>query len=88
MLNANEYQGPSFVAHDTAGKDYMLVPVYHCHTDAAGEQAGQGYAIGDLARLWTSTGQAVRRDSAGRYTILDKDPRREVPLVSNHPKAI
>jgi hypothetical protein len=66
----------------------MLVPVYQCHVDAVGGQVGQAYDIGDLARLWTSTGQSVRRDSPGHYTILDKDPRREVQLVSNHPKAI
>jgi hypothetical protein len=87
-MNAREYQGPSFVAHDDAGNDYMLVPVYHCHFDHAGEQVGQAYAISDLARMWTANGEAVRRDAVGRYTILNQDPRLEVPLVSHHPKAI
>jgi hypothetical protein len=88
LSQPREYQGPFFVAHDEAGNDYMLVPVYRCNLDDAGEQVGHGYRLNDLARIWTANGQAVRRDSAGCYTILDQDPRREVKLVSHHPKAV
>ena len=88
MTQPNEYNGPAFVAHDEAGHDYMLVPVYRCHLDSVGDQVGHGYAVDDLVRLWTASGDVVRRDAAGRYTILHNDPRREVTLTSNHPKAV
>lgn len=88
MSSPQEYNGPPFVAHDDAGNDYMLVPVYRCNVDRAGDQVGQGYSAGDLVRLWTATGHIVRRDAPGRYTILDNDPRREVPLTSNHSRAV
>ena len=88
MSNSLEYDGPPFVAHDEAGNDYMLVPVYRCQVDAAGDQVGRGYAVHDLDRLWTATGDIVRRDALGHYTILDNHPRRQVALTSNHPKCI
>lgn len=88
LTQPDEYNGPSFVAHDDAGNDYMLVPVYRCQFDSAGDRVGTGYEIDDLVRLWTATGDVVRRDELGRYTILHNDPRRQITLTSSHPKAV
>lgn len=88
MTQEREYEGPAFVAYDEAGNEYTLIPVYRCRNDENDRPVNEGYGSGDLVRIWSSYGDAVRWDGPGRYTILDRQPQREVALTSRHPKAV
>ena len=88
-LPQEEYEGPRFAANDAAGREHVLIPVYHRRTDPSGRKAGGGYEATDLIRLVTPTGGTVRRDGPGRYTILDGGSHGAVTtLTSRHPKAV
>jgi hypothetical protein len=89
-LPEEEYEGPRFTAHDRAGREYVLTPVYRRRTDPSGHTAaGGGYETGDLIRLVTPSGSTVRRDGTGRYTVLDGGAHGgETTLTSGDPKAV
>jgi hypothetical protein len=87
-LPAEEYEGPRFTACDEAGNEYVLTPVYRCRTDGAGRPAGGGYEAGDLAMIVSTTGDRVRRDAPGRYTLLDSRTGGETRLTSRDPQAV
>lgn len=87
-LPTEEYEGPRFTAHDDAGNEYVLTPVYRCRTDGAGQRAGGGYEARDLAMIVSTTGDRVRWDGPGRYTLLDSRTGGEMRLTSRDPQAV
>lgn len=87
-LPQEEYEGPRFTAHDAAGTEHVLTPVYRCRTDGAGRPAGDGYENADLVAILSTTGSRVRRDTAGCYALLDSRTGGELLLKSRDPHAI
>ena len=82
-----DYEGRSFPAFDSHGREYLISPVYRKRAD--GDDANsKTFSAGDCVGLLTEDGRWVRRDRKGRYAIMGTSTASEVTLVSQSEGAV